>query len=347
MSLALQLEKMEAVASAAEVGVSGLRAAAELEAANTRARAAESELAQLQAKVREFDQAIASSAAEREVLAANADALRIAKRRLSEEVTQAKRALQRTLEQANRNRGGGDDVLRLPSMWSTVCDPLLAEMVLVGDGVERREVEAAFLRTLAPRSVDVVDVQRVQNASLWRCFAVKRHCMGVREAAAPSLSSSLSSSAAAKSPSATASSSSAGFERRWLFHGTNKEVMPAIVQQGFNRSFCGKNATVYGKGVYFARDAKYSARRCYSIPDADGIQYMLLCRVAVGHYCKGEVNARAPAVRHGHVLYDSTCGLLAPPEVPVVDTLANPSIFVTYHDSQAYPEYLLRFRATT
>jgi Poly(ADP-ribose) polymerase catalytic domain len=37
-------------------------------------------------------------------------------------------------------------------------------------------------------------------------------------------------------------------ERRWLWHGTNVEVMEKIMQQGFNRSFCGKNATMYGKG---------------------------------------------------------------------------------------------------
>merc|ERR1712167_118425 len=58
----------------------------------------------------------------------------------------------------------------------------------------------------------------------------------------------------------------ARFERRWLFHGTDQDTVPKITQQGFNRSFCGKNATAYGKGVYFALNSSYSACDQYSPP---------------------------------------------------------------------------------
>ena len=94
---------------------------------------------------------------------------------------------------------------------------------------------------------------------------------------------------------------------------------------GFNRSFCGKNATVYGKGVYFARDAGYSARRTYSKPNAKGIQHMFLVRVTVGEYCLGKRDALTPDIRTGHKLYDST-----------VNSTSDPVIFVTYHDAQAH-----------
>ena len=40
-------------------------------------------------------------------------------------------------------------------------------------------------------------------------------------------------------------------------------------------------------GVYFARDASYSAHPQYAVPDDDGVQRILLCRVAVGRYCVG------------------------------------------------------------
>ena len=53
--------------------------------------------------------------------------------------------------------------------------------------------------------------------------------------------------------------SQARYERVWLFHGTDEDTVKKIVQQGFNRSFAGKNATAYGKGVYFARDASCKA----------------------------------------------------------------------------------------
>lgn len=125
------------------------------------------------------------------------------------------------------------------------------------------------------------------------------------------------------------------FEKKWLFHGTNIEVRDKICQQGFNRSFCGKNATFYGKGVYFARDAKYSAHPTYAVPDRNGFQYLMACRVVVGEYCRGKKDALTPDVRDSKTLalYDST-----------VNNMSDPSVYVTYHDAQAYPEYLVTFK---
>jgi len=106
------------------------------------------------------------------------------------------------------------------------------------------------------------------------------------------------------------------------------------LQQGFNRSFCGKHNTLYGKGVYFARDASYSTYPLYCTPDAKDIQTVFLVRVVVGEYCKGYKHAVTPDVRNAakNQLYDST-----------VDNVRDPSIFVTYHDAQAYPEYCIKF----
>ena len=123
------------------------------------------------------------------------------------------------------------------------------------------------------------------------------------------------------------------YERR-LFHGTNEETAHRIVAQGFNRSFCGKNATMYGRGVYFAKEAEYSARDIYSQPNDRGERLMFLCRVLVGDYCRGKQDATTPDPRPGSTvdLYDST-----------VDSVQDPKIFVTYHDAQVYPEYLIKF----
>ena len=48
-----------------------------------------------------------------------------------------------------------------------------------------------------------------------------------------------------------------------------------------------------------------------------------------GEFCKGVKNALTPDLRNAakNQLYDST-----------VDNVRDPSIFVTYHDAQAYPE---------
>jgi len=90
--------------------------------------------------------------------------------------------------------------------------------------------------------------------------------------------------------------------------------------------------TKYGNGVYFARDSSYSSSPEYATPDA-GVQCMFLCRVVVGEYCKGVSDVTVPAARISNSLFDTT-----------VDDMANPSIYVTYHDAQAYPKYLVRFR---
>ena len=92
---------------------------------------------------------------------------------------------------------------------------------------------------------------------------------------------------------------------------------------------------MYGKGVYFARDASYSTYPLYSQRDANDVQSIFLARVVVGEYCLGVQDAITPDVRDAatSALYDST-----------VDNLQNPNIFVTYNDGQAYPEYLVKFK---
>merc|ERR1711998_210928 len=70
--------------------------------------------------------------------------------------------------------------------------------------------------------------------------------------------------------------------------------IPLIAQNGFNRSFCGKNATKYGKGTYFARDASYSAYPIYARPDERGVQHMFLCKVLVGESCNGKYDGVQP-----------------------------------------------------
>lgn len=158
--------------------------------------------------------------------------------------------------------------------------------------------------------------------AMWQSYAVKRQTIMMREKGA-------------KADATTTRSAAHRYEKVWLFHGTDEQTVPKIVGQGFNRSFAGKNMCRWGKGVYFAKDASYSSSTTYSKPNAQGIQHMFLCRVVVGEYTQGKQDALVPDARPGggHLLYDST-----------VNDKKPPSIFVTYHDAQAYPEYLVKFR---
>ena len=160
---------------------------------------------------------------------------------------------------------------------------------------------------------------QVQNIGLWQSYCVKKSQICQREASS-------------RPPNATNHSGSQ--VRNWLFHGCGPDVVDKILQQGFNRSFCGKNATLYGKGVYFARDASYSTYPLYSPPDAQGWQTVFAVRCVVGEWSQGVRDGLTPGVRDDrmNLLYDTT-----------VDDMKKPSIFVTYHDAQAYPEYRIRF----
>ena len=65
---------------------------------------------------------------------------------------------------------------------------------------------------------------------------------------------------------------------------------------------------------------------------------MYLARVLVGDTCAGGSEDRAPREpRPGARGPDDLCDT-------GVDSVSNPQVFVTYHDAQHYPAYLLTFR---
>ncbi|XP_068524200.1 protein mono-ADP-ribosyltransferase PARP10 [Anas acuta] len=123
---------------------------------------------------------------------------------------------------------------------------------------------------------------------------------------------------------------------RVLFHGTTEQSSREICLHGFNRSFCGKNAALYGLGVYFAAKAAVSAQEQYSPCGTDGNKYIFVAKALTGDFTLGSRDMRAPPLREAAGAprrYDS-----------VVDNLSEPSIFVIFNDTQAYPQYLLTCR---
>merc|ERR1719324_1192949 len=143
---------------------------------------------------------------------------------------------------------GGASALDPPAYWDEVKDPLMAELFRLDprDAKTRDEynrVLNAFMLTLNRSNFRIYSIDRVQNVSLWQSYSVKKSQICAREE--------------------DESKALRKYVRCWLFHGCPGDIVDKILQQGFNRSFCGKNATFYGKGVYFARDAKYST---YPLP---------------------------------------------------------------------------------
>jgi len=125
---------------------------------------------------------------------------------------------------------------------------------------------------------------------------------------------------------------------RQLFHGTSsEEVVRAIFRQNFDWRVSGcANDVVYGRGAYFARDARFSHK--YSTArNRCKFCWMFLARVLVGKYTVGKRDfVRPPPVNpaepHGD-LYDSC-----------VNSLDRPTIFVVFDMDQCYPEYVIAYK---
>jgi len=132
------------------------------------------------------------------------------------------------------------------------------------------------------------------------------------------------------------SGSSALIERQ-LFHGTRDEgVVQAILRQNFDWRISGTaNDVVYGRGAYFARDARFSDK--YSVAGKQRHNcWMFLARVLVGRTAVGKRDyVRPPPINpaqpHGD-LYDSC-----------VNSLDRSTIFVVFDTDQCYPEYVIAY----
>ena len=104
------------------------------------------------------------------------------------------------------------------------------------------------------------------------------------------------------------------------------------------------------------QDAFYSSNETYAPPSKrKGESFMFCARVAIGVYGQGTegmpvppplsnptgdaqpMSPHSPGNGQGAVPKDQLCD-------STVNKMDNPTIFVAYHDGQAYPEYLITFK---
>ena len=92
---------------------------------------------------------------------------------------------------------------------------------------------------------------------------------------------------------------------------------------------------MYGNGTYFAVQAGYSACSQFAKPNSCGTKHILLSKVLVGDPTRGCPGIRDPPPKpqNHNELFDS-----------VVDNMNTPTIYVIFHDAQAYPEYVIKFK---
>ena len=121
-----------------------------------------------------------------------------------------------------------------------------------------------------------------------------------------------------------------------LFHGT-KSNDPSKVYDGtedaFDMRFCDKG--MWGIGVYFAVNAKYS--NGYAFTNPNGSKSMFLADVIIGDAweCPSDSSLRMPPIKQGGKMerYDSVKGFTS-----------DSFIYIVYANSKAYPKYLITYK---
>ncbi|XP_055733800.1 protein mono-ADP-ribosyltransferase PARP15-like [Salvelinus fontinalis] len=195
----------------------------------------------------------------------------------------------------------------LPQHWDTKPATTSVRLYSIQPGSPEYDEVLGLFQATCPDNT-IIKIERVQNPNLWKSFQIKKKEIEDRHDGI--------------------------INERRLFHATSYTTIEHINNNGFNRSYAGQNAALYGNGTYFAVNASYSAADEFSKPDGEGRKLMYLCRVLTGHFTKGEPGMKEPPFIGGSEIrrYDSTTN----------DTY-NPTEFVVFRDCQAYPEYLITF----
>lgn len=198
----------------------------------------------------------------------------------------------------------------LPLYWDNMATGEdLKKFVLDPSSPEYRTVKEDFKRTAQKT---VMKIERLQNVHLRRAYEVQKKRISEKNR------------------------QEGGAGEFLLYHGTTHDNCDSITKSGFDRRFAGQNGTAYGEGTYFAVNANYSADPRYSKPAADGSQLMFVARVLTGVYTQGRAGMKVPPANPSSQSLDRYDSL--------VNVADNPSMYVVFHDNQAYPDYLITFK---
>ncbi|XP_035280022.1 protein mono-ADP-ribosyltransferase TIPARP-like [Anguilla anguilla] len=199
-----------------------------------------------------------------------------------------------------------------PETWLPMgpCQDFL-QVPVSPDDRSYRTVYSLFHRTVSETRFRVLRVLRVQNPYLWEKYKRKKEYM-----------------------SRKMSESERGQNERHLFHGTSQDAVDGICKHNFDPRVCGKHATMFGQGSYFARKAVYSHN--FSKRSPKGVHCMFLAKVLTGRVTVGNPCMRRPPplcpTDPSSDLFDSC-----------VDNWVDPQVFVIFNDDQSYPYFVIEY----
>ncbi|XP_048124195.1 protein mono-ADP-ribosyltransferase PARP12 isoform X1 [Alosa alosa] len=208
----------------------------------------------------------------------------------------------KTSKKAPNNRS---NFKALPAHWDKAQTPETGykRVSMPSSTNEYKQIMALFNTTM--RGFNMVSIERIQNKALWEVFQWQKDFM-------------------------KKNNRGLNVMEKQLFHGTDSKHVDTICHNNFDWRICGTHGTAYGKGSYFARDAKYS----HSYTNPSSTRILFVCRVLVGDFTQGHTSyLRPPSKGSGDTVFYDSC----------VDSLFDPSIYVIFERHQVYPEYLIKY----
>ncbi|XP_065929088.1 E3 ubiquitin-protein ligase MIB2 [Magallana gigas] len=207
--------------------------------------------------------------------------------------------------------------VKVPSDWVPMNPRESYKLVVLssdgGNGMMEKEyqmVAEKFRMTLG--QAKILQIERVQNPYYWECYQLKKLRLEQQYGG------------------------SGCSNEKELFHGTVPTYVEVICKDNLDFRLAGERVgTLFGKGTYFAIDAKYSD--LYSQVDKEKNKFMFLVKVLCGKCAPGDTKyARPPPVDPKNPtseLYDCC-----------VDNVDNPRVFCVFDKNQYYPQYLIKYK---
>ena len=203
-----------------------------------------------------------------------------------------------------------------PEEWEPQANPIELKNVTEGS-LEWNKILKRVKETML--NVELVSIQRIQNEFLWEKYSQHKERMSYK--------------------------GSASVNEMTLYHGSSSTAPEEIYrsEEGFDMRF--SHQGMWGRGNYFAKDARYSCSYAYEISDSKGlitsqgkVKQIFLAMVLTGDSCVSSpdkslrIPPYKPSTSSEKIRYDTMNGVSA-----------GSRIYVTYSNDKAYPLYLISF----
>ncbi|XP_053318110.1 protein mono-ADP-ribosyltransferase PARP12-like [Spea bombifrons] len=171
---------------------------------------------------------------------------------------------------------------------------------------EFNKVKSLFHRSL--RTVSIIEIERIQNASLWRIYQRRKQQMEKQKKGRE-------------------------VKERQLFYAADDSLVATICQKNFDCGTCGIHGATHGNGSCFATNAYYS--HINTPRNFIRTHAMFIASVLVGDSTEWNPSTQSS--------FSTSKAPFSSMHDSCVDSLPNPTVFTLFDNHQIYPEYVIRF----